>query len=221
MNAEEREGVAQAEEGVAAPGVASAALDASAAPEPAQTSPEPAATEPTLAAAEAPGQPAVAGTRDGLSAADLLALLAAVFPAGTPARHWTAGLDRIGPLASGLPADLAGATEGRAWSARAELRWQQAGRDVFSALYLGEGEALPDGFAPLARDLRARPGEDAAGLHLWGRRGDDGLYRSTRLPRPLDYPAAGSAPEVRQPYQLLVGPDGIAYFLRLTLAEEA
>ncbi|HZR97212.1 MAG TPA: hypothetical protein VFE37_00815 [Chloroflexota bacterium] len=221
MSAEEREGVAQAEEGAAAPGVASAALDASAAPEPAQASPEPAAPEPPLPAAEAPGQPAVAGTRDGLSAADLLALLAALFPAGTPARHWTASLDSIGPLASGLPADLAGATEGRAWSARAELRWQQAGGGQFSALYLGEGEALPDGFAPLARDLRTRHGEAAAGLYLWGRRDADGRYRSTRLPRPLDYPAAGNAPEVRQPYQLLVGPDGIAYFLRLTLAEEA
>jgi hypothetical protein len=130
-------------------------------------------------------------------------------------------VETIGPLASGLPTELAGWTEGRAWSARAEVRWQQASAGQFSALYLGGGEALPDGFAPLARDLRAVPGEDAAGLYLWGRRGDDGLYRSTRLPRPLDYPAAGGMPEARQPYQILVGSDGLVYFLRLTLAEEA
>jgi hypothetical protein len=176
------------------------------------------AAPPTTAA---PGRPAVAGARDGLGTADLQAVLAAVFPGGTACRHWCARLDAIGPLAAGLPADLAAWTEGRAWGAGAEVRWQQDGAAGYRVLYLGEGDTLPDGFAPLGADLRALPGEAAAGLYLWGQRGDDRRYHATRLPRPLDYPAAAGAPAVRLPYQRLVGPDGLVRFLRLTLGEEA
>jgi len=223
MSAEEREGVAQAAEpraGDERDHDSPAAEPAAPGPESAAARPDTTLAEPAPAAAPERGRPAVAGARDGLSAADLLALLAAVFSPGASVRHWTARLDAIGPLASGLPAALAGWTEGRAWSARAEVRWQQAGQGRYSALYLGEGERLPDGFAPLATGLRAVPGEDAAGLYLWGRRGPDGRYHATRLPHPLDYPAAAGALEARQPYQVLVGPDEVVRFLRLTLAEE-
>jgi hypothetical protein len=188
---------------------------------PAASQPElPAASEATAAASQ-PGLPAVAGTRDGLDAAALGAVLAAVFPSSTPCRHWCARPDAIGPLAAGLPADLAAWAEGRAWSAGAEVRWQQDGPERYRALYLAEGDTLPEDFAPLDAGLRALPGEAEPGLYLWGRRGDDGRYHATRLPRALDYPAAAGAPEVRLPYRQLVGPDGMVRFLRLTLGEES
>jgi hypothetical protein len=212
------------------PGAAAEVMPAASSPDPpavaaSETMPA-AAGEPTVAEADAeptasePGLPAIAGTRDGLGAADLRAVLAAVFPSGTPCRHWCARPETIGPLAAGLPDDLAAWAEGRAWSAGAEVRWQQDGPERYRALYLADGDTLPEGFVPLGAGLRALPGEAEPGLYLWGRRGDDGRYHATRLPRALDYPAAAGV-EVRVPYQRLVGLDGMVRFLRLTLGEES
>jgi len=179
-------------------------------------------------AAAGAGREAVAAARDGLAAADLLALLTGVFPPGARAAHWGACLDTIGPLAAGIPADLTGWTEGRAWSARAELRWQQASDGTYRALYLGEAGAAPAGFTLLAADLRAVVAADAPGLLLWGARGSDGQYHAARLPRPLDYPAVASlglasadsgAPSVS--CELLLGHDGAVRWVRLALSEEA
>ncbi|HZU05013.1 MAG TPA: hypothetical protein VFB73_03495 [Chloroflexota bacterium] len=163
--------------------------------------------------------PAVAGVRDGLTAEEVLELLAAVFPAGTPCQHWCAGPAAIGPLAAGRPTDLAGWTEGRVWGARAEVRWCRSAAGDYSVLYLGEGTALPSGFAPLASPLSAARARLA--LWLWGARGPDGRFSSAQLPRALDY--AGIAPAASQvcvPVQLLLAPDGRVCFVRLTLAEE-
>jgi hypothetical protein len=183
-----------------------------------------AAAEPTSAGASAadagrPGVPAVAGVRDDLTADALLALLRATFAAGRTL-HWSACLDTLGPISAGLPTDLTGWTEGRAWGAGAEVRWQPAGDARFSALYLGEGDALPEGFQALATDLRAVPGAEPDGLFLWGTRGADGEYREPRLPRLLDYAALGaSAPQARLPCRLIVDAAGQVRFVRLMLEE--
>jgi hypothetical protein len=169
--------------------------------------------------AEASPAPAVAGVRDGLAAEEVLELLAAVFPAGTPCQHWCAGPAAIGPLAAGRPADLAGWTEGRVWGAQAEVRWRRDADGRYSVLYLGEGAELPSGFAPLASPLstaRAR-----LTLWLWGARGPDGHFHSPQLPRALDYSGiAPAASQVRIPVRLLLAPDGRVCFVRLTLEEE-
>ncbi len=204
------------------------AAGASAAPEEAAVAADEVQTTATVQTSAAPaeppsrpGVPAVAGVREELGADELLALLAAVFPPGTPCRHWCACLDTIGPLAGGLPSDLAGWSDGRAWGARAEVRWQQATDGRYGALYLADGETLPAGFAALDADLRAVPSEDAAGLYLWGTRRDDGRYHTTRLPRPLEYPGLGaSGREPRVPYRVLWGADGVVRFVRLALVEE-
>ncbi|HZR97115.1 MAG TPA: hypothetical protein VFE37_00325 [Chloroflexota bacterium] len=168
-----------------------------------------------------PGVPAVAGVRDDLTADGLLVLLRTTFPESR-AHYWGARVDALGPIAAGVPADLAGWSEGRVWGARAEVRWRRAGAERYSALYLGEGETLPDGFRPLAGDLRAVPGAEAEGLFLWGTRGADGLYREPRLPHPLDYAALGAtAPEARVPCRLLLGPDGQVRFIHLAAEETA
>jgi hypothetical protein len=187
-----------------------------------ETMAEPSA--PPAQAPSRPGEPAVVAVREGLAADELLAVLGSVFPAGTPSRHWCACLDTIGPLADGHPTDLAGWSEGRAWGARAEVRWQQAADGRYRVLYLGDGDTLPDGFTALDADLRAEPGEETAGVYLWGARGDDGRYHTTRLPRPLEYPGIGATAsdnrEPRVPYRVLSGADGVARFVRLALAEE-
>jgi hypothetical protein len=167
-----------------------------------------------------PGVPALAGVRDDLTTATLLALLRTTFADGR-AHHWSACLEALGPIRAGLPPDLDGRSEGRVWGARAEIRWQAAGAGGYSALYLGEGEALPEGFQPLAGDLRALPSAEAEGLFLWGTRGADGQYRDPRLPRPLDYAGLGAtAPEARVPCHLLVDAAGQVRFIRLVVAEE-
>lgn len=168
-----------------------------------------------------PGVPAVAGGRDDLTANTLLALLRATFADGH-AHHWGACLDTLGPISAGLPSDLAGWSEGRAWDARAEVRWQPASAERYAALYLGDGETLPEGFQALDGDLRAVPGAETDGLFLWGTRGADSQYWDPRLPRPLDYAGLGAtAPEARVPCRLLVDADGQVRFIRLTTAVEA
>jgi hypothetical protein len=163
--------------------------------------------------------PAVAAVRDDLTADALLALLRATFGSGD-ALHWSACVDTLGPITAGAPQDLTGWSEGRVWGTRAEVRWQPAGGEHFSALYLGEGEALPEGFEALVGDLRAVPSAESEGLFLWGTRGADGQYRESRLPRPLDYTALGTtAAEARVPCRLLVDAAGRVRFIRLTVEE--
>jgi hypothetical protein len=170
---------------------------------------------------------AVAAARRGLGAGELLAMLAAVFPSSARCCHWCACVDTIGPVAGGLPADLSGWSEGRAWGAHAEVRWQQDADRSFSALYLGAAGSLPADFVVLGDELRAAPGEPAAGLYLWGTRDADGRFQDPRLPGPLEYPGlaatgpASDAPEARIPYQRLLAADGSVRFLRLTLPEDA
>jgi hypothetical protein len=166
-----------------------------------------------------PGVPALAAVRDDLTAESLLALLQATFAVGR-ALHWSACLDTLGPITAGLPEDLTGWSEGRVWGTQAEMRWQPAGLERFSALYLGEGEALPEGFSVLASDLRAVPSAETEGLFLWGTRGTDGQYREPRLPRPLDYAGLGvTATEARVPCRLLVDAAGQVRFVRLSVDE--
>ena len=168
-----------------------------------------------------PGHPAVAGVRDDLTADVLLALLRAIFP-GDDTHYWVACLDTLGPVSAGLPTDLAGWSEGRAWGARAEVRWQPTDAERYSALYLGDGEALPEGFQPLAENLQALPSTEAEGFFLWGTRGANSQYWEPRLPRSLDYAGLGAmASEPRVPCRLLVGADGQVRFIRLAAPEDA
>jgi hypothetical protein len=176
---------------------------------------------------ESPAAPAaVAATCQGLGAPELLAVLAAVFSAGARCCHWCACVDTLGPVAAGLPADLSGWSEGRAWGAHAEVRWQQDPSGPYSALYLGTADRLPPDFLVLGPKLRAAPGEPADGLFLWGTRDADGRFRSPRLPHALEYPGlavlaqAADAPEARVPYERLLAVDGTVRFLRLTLPEQ-
>jgi hypothetical protein len=179
------------------------------------------ASAPDVATASAPdggrrGLPAVAGTRDDLTADALLALLRATF-ADSRTYGWGASIDTLGPISAGPPSNLDGWSEGRAWGAGAEVRWQPAGAERYAALYLGDGETLPEGFRALADDLRAVPSADPEGLFLWGTRGADGQYWDARSPRPRDYAALGAmAPEVRVPCRLLVDAAGQVRFIRLT-----
>jgi len=167
-----------------------------------------------------PGVPAIAAVRDDLTADALLALLRATFADGR-AHYWVACPEALGPISAGLPTDLDDWSEGRVWSAVAEMRWHPSGAARFSALYLGEGDARPEGFQPLSDELRAVPSAEADGLFLWGTRAADGLYGEPRLPRPLDYAGLGAtAPEARLPYRLLVGADGQVRFIRLTTLTE-
>ena len=155
-----------------------------------------------------PGTPAVAGARGDLTADALGSLLHATFADGR-AHYWTSHLDNLGPITAGLPTDLAAWSEGRVWDAHSEVRWQPDGPARFSALCLADGDTLPDGFRPLAGDLRAVPGAEAEAWSPWGTRGADGQYREPRLPHPLDYAGLDSQrPEVRLPCRLLIGADG-------------
>jgi hypothetical protein len=208
--------VAAAEPIGAEKAVAGPAADEKAAAEPAVA--PGAAVTPSAIPDTRPGVPAVTGVRDDLTADALLGVLRTTFASG-PALYCVAWPDRIGPITRGVPQDLGGRSEGRMWGARAEVRWQPAGADRYRALYLGE-DALPDGFQPLASDLRALPSAEPEGLFLWGMRGADGCYHDPRLPRALDYAAlAASAPEARLPCRLLVSTDGQVQFVRLALAE--
>ena len=102
------------------------------------------------------------------------------------------------------------------------VRWQADGAERFSALYLADGDTLPDGFQPLADDLRAVSGAQAEGLFLWGSRGADGQYREPRLPRSQDYAALETQrAEVRVPCRWLVGTDGQVRWVRLAAPEDA
>lgn len=205
---------------------AAAALAADAPPSPGPSPHEPTSADEPGPAALAPRAVAAAG--DDLAAADLLALLAAVFPPGTRAAHWSACLDTIGPLAAGSPTELAGWTEGRVWGARAEVRWQRAPGGAYQALYLGDAASAPASLTPLADDLRAVVDAAAPALLFWGTRDADGRYQATRLPSPLDYPAAAALGLANEengtasvPCELLVSPNGVVRWVRLALREEA
>jgi hypothetical protein len=167
------------------------------------------------------GWPAVAAARDGLDAEQLLGTLRAVFPAETRTCHWSACLDTISPIGAGLPADLAGWTEGRVWGRQAEVRWRPQSDGNFSALFLGDGELIPEGFSALGAPLRAVPSRDVDGLCLWGRRAADGRYYSSRLSRGLDYAGLETdAAQARIPFRLLLDGAGQVRFVRLALTEE-
>ena len=167
------------------------------------------------------GRAAVAGARSRMTAEDILATLRAVFPTDTRAWSWTARADRIGPLAAELPSAVSGCSEGRAWGLHAEVRWRLQPELGYTALYLGTGEWLPEGFSVLGADLRAVAGEEAEGVHLWGKRDADGRYRSTRLAGALEYPALDApTPDPRVPYELLLDPTGEVRYVRLTLREQ-
>ncbi|HLI28242.1 MAG TPA: hypothetical protein VKZ60_14305 [Chloroflexota bacterium] len=163
------------------------------------------------------GPPAIVAHRVALTEAELLALLAAVFPEPAATRHWLASPARCGPVAVGLPASLDGWQEGRVWAAHAEVRWarQPAGR--YRALYLAEGPAVPAGWEPLARDLHAQPGP---ALRLWGQRGADGRYHLRGRAEPLEYaglPVHAGVAWVSCRY--FVDAAGVPRFIRLTQEE--
>lgn len=163
---------------------------------------------------------AVAGTRQGTMSAEVLATLRLVFPAGAAVCCWVARIDGIGSMADALPGDLTGCSEGRAWGVRAEVRWKARPGDGYAMLYLGAGDQLPDGFVSLTTGLSEISGGDGGELYLWGTRGADGRYHSTRLGRPLEYPAlVGDQPDPRLPYRLLVDAAGLARYVRLALRE--
>ena len=165
--------------------------------------------------------PAVAAARAGLDAEQLLGALQTVFPPDTRTCHWSACVDTLSPVQAGLPADLSGWAEGRVWGRQAEVRWRQQGNGHFSALFLGDGELIPDGFSALGEPLRAVPGEDVDGLYLWGTRAADGRYYSSRLPHGLDYAGLGTdAARARIPFRLLLDAAGQVRYVRLALPEE-
>jgi hypothetical protein len=206
-------------------------------PDPAAQQPDAAETpsEPSRAVASSDGEvgtsaapvgasvgvaPAVAGTRQGMTPAEVLATLRSVFSAGAAVCCWVARIDGIGSMADALPGDLTGCSEGRAWSVRAEVRWKARPGDGYAMLYLGASDQLPEGFVSLTTGLSEISGGDSGELYLWGTRGADGRYRSTRLGRPLEYPAlVGEHPEPRLPYRLLVDAAGLVRYVRLALRE--
>lgn len=173
-----------------------------------------------LAPADTAPPAVVAATCAGLTADDLLALLRTVFPDGTRCCHLRARPDALPPLAEGLPASVAGWTEGRVWDAHAEVRWREAVPGAFEVLFLAEGRDPPPGFTPLALYLRAVVPDEPAGLYLWGERDSTGRYFADRLGRALTYPAVLSAgPRPRLPCRLLVDASGTVRFVQLSLPE--
>lgn len=161
--------------------------------------------------------PAVAACRNDLTAAELLVVLAAVFPHPPAARHWLADPAYCGPIRVGLPPSLDASNEGRVWAAHAELRWQRQPDGRYRALYLADGSDAPAGWQVLARALRAHPGPP---LRLWGEQGPDGRYWTRGRPAPLEYaglPVQAGAAWV--PCRYLLDAAGTPRFVRLALEE--
>jgi hypothetical protein len=173
-----------------------------------------------LAPADTAPPAVVAATCAGLTADDLLAVLHALFAGGGRCCHLRARPDALPPLGEGLPASVAGWTEGRVWDAQVEVRWRETAPGAFEALFLAEGRPHPPGFTPLPLALRAVAPDEPAGLYLWGERDLTGRYFADRLGRALTYPAALSiGPRPRLPCRLLVDGSGAVRFVRLTLPE--